>query len=151
MKILFLQSVFANIAKIGKVNDMAIVEREMTFAEYASILGIDDFETPCEYDLTDVGTMIEGPNGFRLMTNFVVKESVETAYLLGQLKGTSEHRTLVNGEWVPLKDNPSTQIIDGSMQVVDVSVPDGNAYIANGHINHNTTPGGEWLASHARV
>ena len=130
---------------------MAIVESEMTFAEYASILGIDDFETPCEYDLSDVGTMIEGPDGFRTMTNFVVKEAVETSYLLGQLNGTSEHRTLVNGEWVRLKDNPEAVAIDGAMHVVDVSVPDGNAYIANGHTNHNTTPGGEWLASLARA
>jgi hypothetical protein len=119
---------------------MTMIEKEMTFSEYAKILGIDDLETPCEYDLTDVGTMIEGPDGFKPMTNFVVKQAVETSYILGSLQGTSVHRTLVNGEWIKLK----------GMNVVDVSVPDGNAYIANGHVNHNTTPGGEMLASLAR-
>jgi len=130
---------------------MAQIEREMTFSEYASILGIDDFETPCEYDLSDVGTMIEGPDGFKPMTNFVVKPAVDTSYMLGDLNATSVHRTLVDGEWTKLKDNPDAKQLQGKMNVVDVSVPDGNAYIANGHINHNTTPGGEMLASQARV
>ena len=123
----------------------------MTFSEYASILGIDDFETPCEYDLTDVGTMIEGQNGFTPMTNFVVKPAVDISYLLGDLNGTAVHRTLVDGRWTKLRDNPAAKQLRGKMNVVDVSVPDGNAYIANGHINHNTTPGGELLASQARV
>ena len=123
----------------------------MTFSEYASILGIDDFETPCEYDLTDVGTMIEGQNGFTPMTNFVVKPAVDISYLLGDLNGTAVHRTLVDGRWTKLRDNPAAKQLHGKMSVVDVSVPDGNAYIANGHINHNTTPGGELLASQARV
>lgn len=130
---------------------MTTIEREMTFSEYARILGIDDFETPCEYDISDVGTMIEGPSGFKPMTNFVVKPAVEVSYMLGDLNGTSAHRTLVSGEWVSLKDNPEATRVDGRMNVVDVSVPDGNAYIANGHTNHNTTPGGELLASQARV
>ena len=130
---------------------MAMIEKEMTFSEYASILGIDDFETPCEYDLTDVGTMINGPDGFKPMTNFVVKPSVDVSYMLGNLNGTPSHKTLVNGEWVRLKDNPDATKVMGKMNVVDVSVPEGNAYIANDHINHNTTPGGELLASPARV
>lgn len=130
---------------------MTMIESEMTFAEYARVLGIDDFETPCEYDLTDMGTLIEGPHGFKPMTNFVVKSAVDTAYVLGDLRGTSEHRTLVNSQWVSLKDNSSARKISNRMNVVDISVPDGNAYNANGHINHNTTPGGELLASLVRV
>jgi hypothetical protein len=139
-----------NMSMTEKEINMAMTEKEMTFSEYAKILGIDDFETPCEYDLTDVGTMIEGPNGFKPMTNFVVKPAVETSYMLGDLQGTSVHRTLVDGKWVKLKDNPNALKTNGRMNVVDVSVPDGNAYIANGHVNHNTTPGGEMLASLAR-
>jgi len=149
MKIHFSRRGSANITPKKETN-MAMIEKELTFAEYAKILGIDDFETPCEYDLTDVGTLIEGPDGFKPMTNFVVKQAVETSYILGDLQGTSVHRTLENGEWVKLKDNPKASRMDGRMNVVDVSVPDGNAYIANGHVNHNTTPGGEMLASLAR-
>jgi hypothetical protein len=130
---------------------MGTIEAEMSFHELATILGIDDYETPCEYDLTDVGIMVESPDGFKQVFDFVVKPAVDTTYLLGNLKGTSQHRTLLNGEWVKLGDNPEAIPISKRMNVVDISVPDGNAYIANGHVNHNTTPGGELLASLAGV
>jgi RecA/RadA recombinase len=126
-------------------------ETDLTFQTYANILGIDDFETPCEYDLTDVGTMVETPTGFKPMTNFVVKSSVDTSYILGKLSATSVHRTLVNKQWVRLKDNVNAEKINKSINVVDISVPDGNAYIANGHINHNTVPGGKSIPYHASV
>jgi len=128
-----------------------MIQAEMTLAEYAEILGIDDFDEQCEYDLSDVGTLIETPTGFKQMTNFVVKSQVDTHYVLDDLHGTSVHRTLANGEWTQLKDNPAAICINESIKVVDISVPDGECYIANGHVNHNTTPGGELLASHAGV
>lgn len=128
-----------------------MIQAEMTLAEYAEILGIDDFDEQCEYDLSDVGTLIETPAGFKQMTNFVVKSQVDTHYVLDDLHGTSVHRTLTNGTWTQLKDNPAAICINESIKVVDISVPDGECYIANGHVNHNTTPGGELLASHAGV
>ena len=44
-----------------------------TLRNIASQLNIDDFETPCEYDLSDLGIKINTPNGYKDMTNFVVK------------------------------------------------------------------------------
>jgi len=125
---------------------------KMTMRELASIVNIDDFDTPCEYDFSDLGINVNTPNGFKPMTNFVVKESVDTHYLLPEgLKTTPAHRTLVDGKWTRSKDRADAVLVNKPMQVVDMSVPDGECYLAGGEINHNTTPGGEMLASYARV
>ena len=123
----------------------------MTFKELASILEIDDLETPCEYDLSDVGIKIETPTGFEDVSNFVVKKKVDTCFLLGNLRGTGEHRVLVNNEWVKLRENNSATLLNSPMNVVDISVPNGNCYIANNLINHNTTPGGKAIPFHSSV
>ena len=123
-----------------------------TLRNIASQLNIDDFETPCEYDLSDLGIKINTPNGYKNMTNFVVKNAVDTHYILPSgLKTTSVHKTLVNNEWIKSKDRKDSTKVHQRMQVVDVSVPDGECYLAGNEVNHNTTPGGEMLASLVRV
>ena len=128
------------------------MKTKITLRKFAEMLNIDDFETPCEYDLSDLGVKISTPSGFKDMTNFVVKNAVDTHYVLPSgLKTTSVHRTLVNGNWTKSKDRDDATRVDKRMQVVDISVPDGECYLAGNEINHNTTPGGEMLASLARV
>lgn len=124
---------------------------KLTLQQIADILEIDDLSSACEYDTSDTGLRIETPNGFKHVHSFVVKEPVDEHYALGELRGTSEHRTLVGNEWLRLADNPDAIRINEPINVVDLSVPDGQCYIAQGHVNHNTTPGGEMLASHAWV
>jgi len=123
----------------------------LTLQQIADILSIDDMSTPCEYDMTDVGLRIETPTGFKDVHSYVVKSSVDEHYQLGQLRGTSVHRVLYNDEWVALEDHPDATRVESPIDVVDLSVPDGECYIANGHVNHNTTPGGEMFASLAGV
>lgn len=48
-----------------------------------------------------------------------------------------------------LKDHPNSVVIEEAIKVVDVTVEGTDCYIANGQINHNTTPGGLSLPFHA--
>jgi len=131
------------------------MKTKITMRKLAEMLNIDDFENPCEYDMSDLGIRIKTLQGFKPMNNYVVKHAVDSHYILpGGLKTTSAHRTLVEGEWIRSRDRKDAEKIDKRMQVVDMSVPDGESYIAGGHINHNTTPGGFCLnnvASLSRV
>lgn len=124
-----------------------MIEEEITLLNLAKKFGIDDLNTPCSIDVSDHGVKVEtvlsdGSIGFRLITHFVVKPSVKKHYRLGELKGTSVHRVLFNGEWIALKDHPDALLVEEPIKVVDISVEETENYIANGQINHNTTPGG---------
>ncbi len=88
---------------------------------------------------------------FKPLTHLVVKPSVQQHYQLGTLCGTSVHRVLHNGGWVELKDHPEAVLIDQPMEVVDVTVEDTQTYLAEGQINHNTTPGGNAIPYHASL
>jgi hypothetical protein len=128
------------------------MKAKVTLRSLAKMCSIDDFETPCEYDMSDLGVKVNTPKGFKDITNFVVKNAVDMHYMLpAGLKTTSVHKTLVCGEWIKSKDREDAVKINERMQVVDISVPDGECYLAGNEINHNTTPGGELLASLARV
>ena len=131
------------------------MKTKITMKKLAEMLNIDDFENPCEYDMSDLGIKIKTPQGFKQMTNYVVKHAVDTHYILpGGLKTTPAHKTLVDGKWVRSRDRSDAVKVDKRMQVVDMSVPDGESYIAGGHVNHNTTPGGFFfknVASLSRV
>ncbi len=48
-----------------------------------------------------------------------------------------------------LKDHPDSILVNERMNVVDVTVEGTDCYVANGHVNHNTTPGGLSLPFHA--
>jgi hypothetical protein len=117
------------------------VERECTFADLAGALGFSSFDEEADLNIDDMGIQIETPTGFSNISEFYVKEKTE-GYKLGDLIASGEHKTLVEGRWVPLKDNPLSEMLGSKISVVDIHVPDGQCYLANGHVNHNTTPGG---------
>lgn len=125
---------------------------KITMRNLASILGIDDMDDPCEYDMSDLGIKVNTPKGYKPMTNYVVKHNVDSHFELSSgLKTTAAHRTLVDDEWVRSKNRSDAVLINSPMQVVDMSVPETECYLANGETNHNTTPGGRRFASLAGV
>lgn len=117
------------------------IVREISMSEIAKILNFDT-STPNIYDIDDLGLEILTPNGFKDVSTYVVKDRSD-AWKLGDLLATSEHRVFDDSTktWKSLVEmgakNTNTKI-----DVVDLEVPDGNCYIANGWVNHNTTPGG---------
>jgi len=127
---------------------------ELSFAELAQRFGISDFNQPTVMDVSEHGFEIlsvndEGKEIYAPLTHYVVKENVAQHYRLGDLKGTSTHRVKHGQAWVMLKDHPDAVAVDESMKVVDVTVEGTECYLANGQINHNTTPGGLSLPFHA--
>lgn len=122
-----------------------MIERELTFAELASVLDM-SLDEPESYELTGLGLQVESMEDsnitFKDIESFLVKPSVDVHYKLGDLLGTANHRVLYNNEYVFLKDHPDSIKIDGPLKVVDIEVADTNCYIANGQVNHNTTSGG---------
>jgi len=118
-----------------------LTEAEYTFAELASILGFASLSEEADLNIEHLGLSVETPTGFSPISEFYVKKRT-TGYQLGELKASGVHKTLVDGKWTCLKDNPSAICLNEEIDVVDLYVPDGNCYVANGHVNHNTTPGG---------
>ena len=132
---------------------MSYIEEELTFDEFAQkFLNLNDMETPVNLDISsldiEIQTMLpNGEIGFMPMTSFIVKEKVNTYYQLGSLKGTSQHKVLYDNKYIKLSEHPEATKIEDEMLVVDTSVEETQNYIANGQVNHNTTPGGECYAS----
>lgn len=131
------------------------IEEEITLKELADRFEISDQVGTT--DLSDKGIEVLSydlelkTNVYRPLTHYVVKEDVDVCYVLGDLKGTSNHRVLHNDNWVSLKDHPDAILMNEPMKVVDVSVDETECYVANGQINHNTTSGGMALPFHASV
>jgi RecA/RadA recombinase len=138
-----------------------LYERKLTLAEFSEkYVNNDDFSTEEIFDISDQKIKILSHNGttevFSPLTHFVVKQSVDLHYsLTGEtgetLLGTSVHRVKHNGKWIFLKDHPDAVVVHSPMEVVDVSVEGTECYIANGQINHNTTPGGMAVPFHSSV
>jgi len=130
---------------------MPIITEELTFFEFASrFLLLTDMETPNTFDISDLNIEIEtqkddGTIGFAKLDKFVIKQKVDKHYKLGDLRGSSVHRVLLDGEYVTLEDHPQAELVDEELLIVDVSVPETENYIANGQVNHNTSPGGKAL------
>jgi len=128
---------------------------ELTFAEFFNRFGVDKFDTPLEIDTSSDEYEIESWDEktkqivWKPITALVVKPSVEKHYKLGSLKGTSVHRVLHNGEWVELQNHPDATLVEEAIPVVDMMVEDTENYLAEGQINHNTTPGGMAIPYHA--
>ena len=134
---------------------MLVVEK-ITLADFATrFLNLDNFDDPCSYDISNLGIEILSHDGqeecFKRLTHFVVKDSVDSHYKLGDLEGTSVHRVLYNKEWVELQNHPHAKLVEKSMKVVDVSVHETECYVAMDQINHNTTPGGAAIPFHSSV
>lgn len=119
--------------------------------------GISDLSQPTIVDISSHNLEIESFDTttnqvcFKPLTHLVVKPSVKQHYQLGTLCGTSVHRVFRDDEWVELKNHPEAVLVDEPMQVVDVTVADTQTYLAEGQINHNTTPGGNAIPYHASL
>jgi len=128
---------------------------ELTFGELFNRFGVDRFDTPLEIDTSSDEYEVESwdektqQKVWKPISALVVKPSVQKHYKLGSLKGTSVHRVLLNGEWVELQNHPEAVLIEEPMAVVDMMVEDTETYLAEGQINHNTTPGGMAIPYHA--
>jgi hypothetical protein len=128
-----------------------MIEEEITLAEFSErFLLNSDFKTPATYDLTDYNIQVETPGGFKLIKSFLIKEPETCHYTDGKLKGTASHRIFENGNDIFLKNHSEFKLVDEPIDVVDIEV-DGEHYLANGRINHNTTSGGKALAFHASI
>lgn len=141
-----------------KIRYKNVLVEEMTLFELSKkFLGLTDMVTPNIYDMSEHEIEIlsvhdnNGDEVFMPLTHFIVKENVNEHYKLGELKGTGNHRVLYNNEWVSLKKHPDALLINEPINVVDVSVAETECYIANGQINHNTTPGGNAIPFHSSV
>jgi protein RecA len=134
-----------------------ITPYKITLAELSKrFLKNSDLSTPKVYDMSEHELEIlsadeNGDEVFKPLTHFVVKDEVVEHYQLGELKGTADHRVLVGKEYITLKDHPEAKLVQSPINVVDVSVDETQCYVANGHINHNTTPGGMAIPFHASV
>ena len=135
---------------------MKYIEEDITLAEFAErFLGVNDFESPGAYDMTDMGIEVEtidpdtGNKIFAPISSFLVKEPVDEYYTDGFIKGTANHRVIEDGKEIHLKDHPEFKKIDGYMNVVDIEVDNFSSYLANGRLHHNTTSGGKAIAFHA--
>ena len=107
-------------------------------------IGIYDFENEIE-----VLSIHDGEKQYKKISSLVIKESVETHYRLGDLRGSASHRVFFNDEWVELKNHPHAEFVESPIQIVDISVPETQCYFANGQLNHNTTSGGMAIPFHA--
>lgn len=142
------------VRKYSNVIEKAIAE-ELTLAELFNRFNISSFELPMEVDISDDYYDIESWDVstqrvvWKPITALVVKPSVQKHYRLGSLKGTSVHRVLHNREWVELQHHPEATLVEEPMEVVDMMVEDTECYLAEGQINHNTTPGGMAIPYHA--
>ena len=128
---------------------------ELTFAELFNRFGVDKFDTPLEVDTSSDEYEVESwdektqQTVWKPISALVVKPSVQKHYKLGSLKGTSVHRVLYNGQWTELQNHPEAVLVEEPMAVVDMMVEDTETYLAEGQINHNTTPGGMAIPYHA--
>lgn len=136
---------------------MPTIEEELTFFEFAEkFLNLNDMKTPVNLDISSLDIEIEsllndGTIGFRPMNSFIVKDKVDYHYRVDELSGTSNHEILFGNEYVSLSEHPESIMVDEQMHVVDTSVEETENYIANGQVNHNTTPGGVAIPFHASV
>ena len=123
------------------IENVEMIERDMSLADLATMLSIDAREC-LVHDLDDLGIEIETPTGFKRVSSYVVK-SRTIGWQVGELLASPVHRVLSqDGKWTYMRDMPGAVQTGEMINVVDVEVPDGECYNANGFVNHNTTPGG---------
>jgi intein/homing endonuclease len=117
-----------------------IIEQSLSLQEIANLLSIDTSQVN-NVDIENLGLEIETPVGFSPVKSFVVKEQAE-GWKLDNLIGTSVHQVLDNDMWKSICEFPNAIQMGQKINVVDLEVPETDCYIANGFVNHNTTPGG---------
>lgn len=123
-------------------------EEIISFRDLASRLGIDDLDTPEEYDIKEEGYEISsfdeatGQEVWKPLEMYVVKKNADTHYQLNTLHGTADHRLMFEGKYIRLEEHPDAKLVNSPIQVVDCQVADTHCYMAEGQINHNTTTSG---------
>jgi hypothetical protein len=124
------------------------IEEEITFRELAKRLGIEDLDTPEEYDIKEEGYQIlsydeaTGKEVWQALEAYVVKKNAAEHYQLSTLHGTADHKVLLGKEYVRLADHPGAELVKQPIQVVDCQVANTHCYLAEGQVNHNTTTSG---------
>ncbi len=144
-----------------QILEKKMIDVKLSFDQLFKILEFDNYNTPSSKDIEELGIMIESydiqkkEKVFKPLTHLVIKEEVDSHYEIiinnEILKTTSSHRTLQNDEWIESILNPLAILVNEPMKVVDITVKDTECYIANGQINHNTTPGGKAIAFFATI
>jgi len=129
-------------------NRSSHLEETISFRDLAARLGIDDLDTPEEYDIKEEGYEIlsfgeaTGKEVWKPLEMYVVKKNADTHYQLNTLHGTADHRLMFEGKYVRLEEHPGAELVNSPIQVVDCQVADTHCYVAEGQINHNTTTAG---------
>lgn len=115
---------------------------DMTLSQLAQLLSVDTAKQNI-VDIDDMGIEILTPNGFKPVSSYVVKKRAK-GWKLGDLLATKTHRVFdqVSKTYKHIFEMPNAIETNETIDVVDLEVPDGECYIANGWVNHNTTPGG---------
>jgi hypothetical protein len=117
------------------------IEKEMSLEEFGNIVGVNDFSKSNTVDIDDLGVEVLTPTGYENISTFVVKEPTN-CYQLNDLRASGSHRILFNNKWTSIRDVEGVKQLNETINIVDLEVPNGECYIANGYVNHNTTPGG---------
>lgn len=121
---------------------MEEIATKISLAELASILSIQTSKIGIN-DIDSYGLEVLAPDGYKRVSSYVVKEPAE-GWKLGDLLATSVHRVLdtKTKTWKYVSEMEGAVATGKQIEVVDIEVPDGECYLANGWVNHNTTPGG---------
>jgi hypothetical protein len=143
-----------------KSNSTEWIEEEVSIAEFCDkFLGINNFDTPNIYDISDKEIQIlgkdlkSGKDTYENIKSIIVKEPSKEYYTDGKLKATSKHVIIENSKEIYVKDHPDFKLKKEAMKVIDFEIDKIHNYYANGRLNHNTVPGGKALphASSVRI
>ena len=139
--------------KTNKLDGSFIIDDVNLNLLFESIVGFSGYSAPQTFDVSDAGLEIEGwdfESGspkFSRINSLIIKESVSKHWQLGDLQATSGHLVYDKDveAFVRMDQHKLAEEVDEPIYVVDMSVDNTKNYIANGQINHNTTPGGKAL------
>jgi hypothetical protein len=104
-------------------------------------------------DISDLELFIrDGNNNFVQVQAFSVKNPVTEYFFIAEnnLSVAGGHRFIVEDREVLACEYPGAVRINERMPVVDITVQ-GERYMANGLVHHNTTPGGNAVPYHSSV
>lgn len=124
------------------------IEEELTLFEFSEkFLLNNDMSTPTEIDISSMDIQVEtlnreGESCFKRINKFFIKQPVERYYTDGKISVSFNHRFVVDGIEKFPHELPEFKLVEGHMNVADIEVDDLHTYLANGHLNHNTTTGG---------
>jgi len=113
-----------------------------------------DYNQVSNTDISDLNIEIQsfdfesGENTWERINNLLVKDPVDTHYMAGDLKATGGHLVYYNDSFIRMDEHPDAVKINVP-KYKNSSFKKANFLFglnfANGHLNHNTTPGGKAL------